>query len=131
MTDKTKPAAVVVIDALASKSIDRLGTTVQISNTGIAPGAGVQNKRKEVNQHTLGMPVIAIGVPTVVDMSTIAHELSGEGQNPLLSAKGETMMVTPREIDVIIEKSARTLSLAINKALQPSLSIEDITALVS
>lgn len=131
LTDKTKPAAVVVIDALASKSIDRLGTTVQISNTGIAPGAGVQNKRKEVNQHTLGMPVIAIGVPTVVDMSTIAHELSGEGQNPLLSAKGETMMVTPREIDVIIEKSARTLSLAINKALQPSLSIEDITALVS
>ena len=82
-------------------------------------------------QHTLGMPVIAIGVPTVVDMSTIAHELSGEVQNPLLSAKGETMMVTPREIDVIIEKSARTLSLAINKALQPSLSIEDITALVS
>lgn len=123
------PKAILVIDALASKSIDRLGKTVQISDTGISPGSGVQNSRKEISAESMGVPVIAVGVPTVVDMSTIAHELAGEGV--AVSERGETMMVTPREIDVMIEKSARMLSLAINKALQPNLTLADITALVS
>ena len=123
------PAAVIVIDALASKSIDRLGKTIQLSDTGISPGSGVQNSRKELSTASIGVPVIAIGVPTVVDMATIADELS-EGQAEI-SERGATMMVTPREIDVIIENSARMLSLAINKALQPQLSPEDIIALVS
>lgn len=128
LVKQISPAAVIVIDALASKSIERLGKTVQISNTGIAPGAGVQNRRKEISQQLLGVPVIAVGVPTVVDMATITQELSGSQP---LSPGGETMMVTPRDIDVIVEKSAKTLSMAINKALQPGLSVNDLTALVS
>lgn len=128
LVKQISPAAVVVIDALASKSLDRLGKTVQISNTGIAPGAGVQNRRKEISSQSLGVPVIAVGVPTVVDMATITEELSGARPH---SPESENMMVTPRDIDVIVEKSAKTLSMAINKALQPGLSVSDLTALVS
>lgn len=132
LVKEVSPGAVIVIDALASKSVDRLGRTIQISDTGIAPGAGVQNKRKELNRNTLGVPVIAVGVPTVVDMTTVAFDmLEGKEPSHSFSERGNTMMVTPREIDVIIEKSAKILSLAINKALQPSLSLEDLTALVS
>lgn len=71
---KVKPDMVVVIDSLASGSIHRVGTTIQLSNTGITPGAGVKNKREGINKDTLNVPVIAIGVPTVVDMATITNE---------------------------------------------------------
>ncbi len=70
----TKPSKLIVIDSLASSSIHRVGSTIQISNTGITPGAGVRNKRDGINEHTMGIPVIAIGVPTVVDMATITNE---------------------------------------------------------
>ncbi|MDF2567983.1 MAG: spore protease, partial [Oscillospiraceae bacterium] len=116
------PSAVIVVDALASRSIDRLGCTVQISNSGISPGSGVQNARKELNKDTLGVPVIAIGIPTVVDMTTIAYDLLGEGAgSEKISTRGQTMMVTPREIDVIIEQAAKTAAFSINRALQPQL----------
>lgn len=72
--NEVKPDIVIAIDSLASSSINRLGTTIQLSNTGITPGAGVRNKREEINQNTLNVPVIAIGVPTVVDMATITSE---------------------------------------------------------
>lgn len=68
---KTKPDLVIVVDALASRSVQRLCTTVQITDTGIEPGAGVGNRRKELTKKTLGIPVVAIGVPTVVDAATI------------------------------------------------------------
>ena len=68
IVDNTKPKLVMVIDALASRSIDRISSTIQISDTGIVPGAGVGNTRKEISQSTLGIPVIAIGIPTVVDL---------------------------------------------------------------
>lgn len=130
--DEMSPDAVVVVDALASKSIDRLGKTIQISNVGISPGSGVQNKRKELSKETLGVDVISIGVPMVVDMTTIAYELLGEGfESEKVSTRGKTMMVTPREIDVIISQAAKTVALSINIALQPKLSVEDIMALVS
>ncbi len=74
LVDKTKPDMIVVIDSLASQSVHRIGNTIQFSNTGITPGAGVRNKREGLNQDTLGIPVIAIGVPTVVDMATITNE---------------------------------------------------------
>lgn len=126
----TNPSCVIVIDALASKSIDRLATTIQISNAGIAPGSGVQNKRKELNEQTLGVPVISIGVPTVVDMATIASDMLGESQADKISEKGKTMMVTPREIDLAIEHAAKLVAFAINKALQPTLSLQDLYSLV-
>lgn len=130
--DKINPNVVVVVDALASKSIDRLGKTIQISNVGISPGSGVQNKRKELSKETLGVEVISIGVPMVVDMTTIAYELLGEGfQSEKVSTRGQTMMVTPREIDVIISQAAKTVAMAINLALQPMLEIQDIMSLVS
>ena len=72
--NEVKPDIVIAIDSLASSSINRLGTTIQLSNTGITPGAGVRNKREGINQNTLNVPVIAIGVPTVVDMATITSE---------------------------------------------------------
>lgn len=125
-----KPSAVVVIDALASREIARLGATVQISDTGIAPGSGVANHRKELTEKTLGVPVIAVGVPTVVDMNTIAQDLA-DGQPVSLPDKGRNMMVTPREIDTIIENAAKTVAFGINLALQPSLSLNDIISLVN
>lgn len=72
--EKFKPDFVIAIDALASRSIERLNETIQLSDTGIQPGSGVGNKRKELSQHTLGIPVIAIGVPTVVDAVTITSD---------------------------------------------------------
>lgn len=129
ITKGINPSCVIVIDALASKSVDRLATTIQISNAGIAPGSGVQNKRKELNEETLGVPVVSIGVPMVVDMETIANDMLGGASTDSLSPKGKTMMVTPREIDLAIEHAAKMIAFAINKALQPHLSLEDLYAL--
>lgn len=125
---KINPAAVVVVDALAAREVRRLGNTIQISNTGIEPGSGVQNSRKELSAATLGIPVIAIGVPTVVDMGTIVYDLT-EGKTQKAIYQAEQMMVTPREIDRMIAKSAKILSLGINCALQPLLSYDDILSL--
>ncbi len=119
------PDVVLVVDALACSDISRLGKTVQLTDTGISPGSGVQNSRKELSFKTLGVKTIAIGVPTVVDMHTIIENCTGVPPH-----KGSpNMMVTPRSVDRIIEKTALILSLAINKALQPMLSVEEITAL--
>ena len=111
---ETKPGAVIVIDALAARSAKRVGNTVQLSDSGICPGSGVGNSRKEISKKTLGVPVIALGVPTVVDADTF---LQDEGHNP--PQRDEKYMVTPRDIDSIIEYSAKVLAHAINSALQP------------
>lgn len=127
-----KPAAVVAVDALASRSVERLGTTVQIADTGISPGSGVQNQRAELSRQSLGIPVIAVGVPTVVDMTTIAYDLLGEGyQSEKVSDRGRRMMVTPREIDKIIKQAAKTVAAGLNRALQPELSMEEIVGLTA
>ena len=132
VVDKITPTAVIAIDALASKNIDRLGCTIQISDTGISPGGGVQNKRKALNKDTLGIPVIAVGVPTVVDMSTIAYDMfGGDDVNPEILEKGKNFMVTPREIDTITEQAANLVSASINQALQPSLTMEEIAGLTA
>ncbi|MBS7174578.1 GPR endopeptidase [Massiliimalia timonensis] len=123
-----KPDLAIVIDALASGSVARLGSTIQLSNTGISPGSGVLNKRKELSRATLGVPVLSIGVPTVVDLGTIVRELS---DRPAASSAGETMMVTPRGIDNLIEHASKSIAYAINMALQPSLSLEEIAALTA
>ncbi|MBQ5398333.1 MAG: GPR endopeptidase [Ruminococcus sp.] len=132
-----RPSAVVTIDALASRRVSRLGTTIQISDTGISPGAGVQNHRRKINRETLGVPVIALGVPTVVDSLTLVSDLleiddekTSEELKKLLSPRGSTMVVTPKEIDLLIDRASRLLSLCINRALQEDVEIGVIEALM-
>lgn len=128
------PAAVIAIDALAARDLSRLGCTVQLSNTGIHPGAGVQNARKGLSQETLGIPVIGIGVPTVVDAATLALDLMqdpSEGWEEKISPRGAKMVVTPREIDLLVSRSARLIAMAINLALNPCFTVEELTALAA
>lgn len=126
--DILKPDAVVTVDALAARSVSRLGNTVQMCNTGIIPGSGVGNSRKEISEKTLGVPVIAIGVPTVVDAATLIADYSG---NSDVGDDAKMMMVTPREVDLMIERAAKLTSLAINCALQPEISPEDMLILTA
>lgn len=121
------PDAVIVIDALASRRLARLGKTVQLTDTGITPGSGVGNYRKSIDKSTLGIPVISMGVPTVVDGNTIVNDLTGSENNKVVDA--DNMMVTPREIDTIISRAARLLSLSINCALQPDMKPDMFLAL--
>lgn len=121
------PDAVIVVDALASRRLARLGKTVQLTDTGITPGSGVGNYRKSIDKSTLGIPVISMGVPTVVDGNTIVNDLTGSKNNKVVNANN--MMVTPREIDTIISRAARLLSLSINCALQPDMKPDMFLAL--
>ncbi len=137
VVDRIKPCAVITIDALASRRLSRLGCTVQMANTGVVPGSGVGNARCEISERTLGVPVIAIGVPTVVDASTLAMDLLREKNSEKadlidsLEPCGSEMMVTPREIDLVIERAARLIALAVNCALQPDIEPQDILSLVT
>lgn len=137
VVEQIQPAGVIVIDALAAKSVERLGRTIQIANSGISPGSGVMNRRKELSQNTLGVPVVSIGIPTVVDAVTVVWDMMvlNNQEREELSKKiqpgGSAMMVTPREVDQLIERGAKVLSMAVNRALQPSISAEDLTYLLS
>ncbi|MBQ5735431.1 MAG: GPR endopeptidase [Lachnospiraceae bacterium] len=118
----THPDLVIVIDALAARRMERLGRTIQITDTGIAPGSGVMNRRKKVNKEVLGVPVIAIGVPTVIDAGTIVYDViskisSDEDAKELkkyIDDYSENMYVTPKDIDDYIKRVSYTLSEAIN-----------------
>lgn len=130
---RVSPSAVIVIDALASRNTARLGTTVQLCDTGVSPGSGVGNRRKAINFETLGVPVIAIGVPTVVDALTMASDIlekTGTSINEEDFIKHRQMIVTPKEIDSLIDKAAQLVAMGINLALQESLSAEDIAEIV-
>ncbi len=122
VVENAKPDGLIVIDALACADMSRLGTTIQISDTGISPGSGVQNKRKEISKKTLGIPVIAIGVPTVMDMYTIIENFTGKQADNKLP----NMLVTPKDIDRLTRHCANLISHSINLALQDNLSFEDI-----
>lgn len=122
--EKVKPCAVIAVDALACSSLKRLGTTIQLSDTGISPGSGVANHRQALNADTFGIPVIGIGVPTVIGMQTIAEDLTGR------RATQETdMMVTPRDVDRLIGQASHLLACGINLALHPQLDYEDVCSL--
>ena len=112
------PAAVIVVDALAAAQADRLGRTVQLCDSGIAPGSGVGNDRRPLNREVLGVPVIGMGIPTVVDAVSLG---AAETDPPL--------MVTPREIDLLIARGARLLACAIHAALQPTYSPVQLSAI--
>lgn len=108
--NEIKPDAVIAIDALSSRSAKRLGTTVQICNTGITPGSGLGNARCAINEMTIGVPVIAIGVPTVIDSRLF---ISPENES---IKSGSAMMVSPKEINEIVDVAARIISGGINMA---------------
>lgn len=129
---QTKPDLVIAVDALAARSVSRLCTTIQITDTGIAPGAGVGNRRKEINKKSLGVPVVAIGVPTVVDAGTIIgdhleHVLEKQGYSEneierfiseILEEDTEKVMVTPKDIDSSINQISRDLAHILNHCFQ-------------
>lgn len=131
IVDLIKPEAVIAVDALASRKLSRLGKTIQLSDTGISPGAGVGNNRARIDENTLGVPVIAIGIPTVVDGKTLVYDLVENDSNiDNISQEAETVMVTPRDIDMIIKRASRLLALSINCALQPHIEPEFLLSLM-
>lgn len=136
--EKINPSRVIIIDALASKDAKRIKTTIQLSSSGIAPGAGVGNNRERIDKNLLGVPVIAIGVPTVIDSKTLAHDLleeifekdnieenkKEEYFNRIKNAMPEinqNSIVTPTEIDEIINVFSRIIAEAINQAVDNSI----------
>ncbi len=131
--EQVVPAAVIVVDALAARDLERLCATVQIADTGLVPGSGVGNHRMALNRETLGVPVISVGVPTVVDAETIARDLLGEaGAVPkALNGRGRRFFVTPESIDQKIRDLSKVLGYGINLALQESLALEDLEALLA
>ncbi len=155
VVEKTKPDLVIAIDALASRKMERVNTTIQIATTGIHPGSGVGNKRKELSKSTLGIPVFAIGVPTVVDAATLASDTIGlvinnfveqskkgsEFYNMLkeiseeekyhlirevLDPYGANVIVTTKDIDKIIKDISQIIANAINIAVHPGIDLKDV-----
>ena len=116
-----RPAVVIVIDALAARSRHRLCATVQLSDTGLTPGSGVGNHRKAVNARTLRLPVVAVGVPTVIDGAALCGDED---------AAPSGLFVTPQDIDRRIRDMGTLLGTAITLALQPTLTAADVTALL-
>lgn len=113
--ERVKPKAVIVIDALAARRLQRLGKTVQLCDTGILPGSGVGNKRAEISRRTLGVKVLSIGIPTVADAATVIGDAKGD-----ISGVQSGMIVTTPAIDNMITRASTGLAKAINSALQPN-----------
>ncbi len=126
VAEHMKPAALIVVDALAARSLDRLCQSIQISDTGLVPGSGVGNHRMALNRETLGVPVVSVGVPTVVSLETIIHDLTGDCG--YLPRKG--FFLTPDAIDEKIKKLSKMIAYGINLALQPGLTVTDLDALL-
>lgn len=111
--------SIVAVDSLACSDISRLCSTVQITDTGISPGSGVGNDRAALDAESAGMPVTAIGVPTVIDLDSISDAADAKG-----------LMVTPRNIDALTERFARIIGNAVSLALNPALSVEELNSLI-
>lgn len=109
------PDAVIVIDALASRAVERLGATVQICNTGISPGSGIGNPRQAVSLDTVGVPVIAVGVPTVIDSRMFSYNPVGE-RTLARPESYPSMLVSPKEINEIVSAAAKIIGGGINQA---------------
>lgn len=160
VVERVQPDMVIAIDALASRRMERVNTTIQITNTGISPGSGVGNKRKALNEETLGIPVIAVGIPTVVDATTIANDTidmildemiqeSTQGKEFYNMLKGINrqekhmlirqvlhpyvgdLMVTPKEVDLIIDDISLVVANGMNIALHPGIDLEDVNRYIN
>ena len=117
IVDQTKPDLIMAVDALAARSLKRLNSTIQITDTGISPGSGVFNDRMGLNKETLGVPVIGIGIPTVVDAATIVAEAMGEGHMQGFGKLRE-MFVTPKDVDETLKVLSDTIAHSINMAVE-------------
>ncbi len=145
VADRIKPDFIIAVDSLASRRTARLGTTLQMSDTGISPGSGVGNHRTALNRETLGVPVIAVGVPTVVDAATVGADVLEE----YFKSTGETLdekkrqqiltevlkcgsfnyFVTPKNSDVISKCAADLIAMSLNKALNPHIPYSEFREL--
>ncbi|WP_300411805.1 GPR endopeptidase [uncultured Oscillibacter sp.] len=135
LVEQVKPALVIAIDALAARRVGRMCATVQLSDTGIVPGSGVGNHRSALDRESLGVPVFAIGVPTVVDAATLAADLLEEAGIAELDEtrlrQGKTpLTVTTRDVDQQVRELSRVVGYGVNWALQ-DLEIEEINALLA
>ncbi len=125
IVDNIKPKLVIAIDSLCSKNIDRINKSIQISDTGISPGGGVGNKRTDLSEETLGIPVISIGVPTVLDAATIVLdtlkvcdiEIKEDDIINKMKLNNFNFIVTPKEIDTLIDSITNIVSEGINNSL--------------
>ncbi len=143
VVEHMKPSLVIAVDSLASRSLERVRTTIQIANTGIAPGAGIGNKRKALDQETLGVPVLALGIPLVVYAATVAQDLMETAMNKMpsdislrpsvqrmldamMDVEGADMIVTPKEIDKVVSDVARIIADALNISLNKNMTIEEV-----
>ena len=129
-----KPALVIVVDALAARSASRLAATFQLSDTGVSPGSGVNGCEREISRDTLGVPVISLGVPTVMDAAALAADVMHMGRREAEKTMGESeprLFVTPNNIDMLIESASSVMALAINGALHPKLSADEIESFMS
>ena len=120
MADRLHPDAVIVVDALACAEPDRLGRTVQLTDTGITPGSGVGNDRAGLDRTMLGVPVAAIGLPTVIDAGSLTDD-----------PRAERMFVTPRDIDAVVRDAAKLIGYGIDLALHDGLTVADLDLLLS
>jgi spore protease len=159
IVDRIHPDFIIAIDALASRRMDRVSTTIQLADTGIAPGSGVGNKRMELSKNSMGVPVIAIGVPTVVDAATMANDTidlvmdslikqASQGSDFYNMMKGidrdekyqliqevlnpyiGSLIVTPKEIDDIIERISKVIANGLNIALHQGITLDDVNRYV-
>ncbi len=125
-----RPTALILIDALAAQDSSRLCRTVQLADSGISPGSGVGNRRFAIDRQTVGVPCIAVGVPTVVDAVTLAADLLESTlttfDEDTLRERHGTTFVTAKEIDRLVAECAGLIAYALNTALQPTLTLADI-----
>ena len=147
LIERVKPACLICVDSLAARAAGRIGTTLQLSDAGIQPGSGVGNHRAALTQGQLGLPVISVGMPTVIYAATLARDafawLNAENgdidphedaladmERSLLRGDVGDMIVTPREIDAMVQDGAGIIASAINRALQPGLSDAELAAMM-
>ena len=137
---KLKPSAVIAIDALASRRLSRLVRTVQISDTGISPGSGVNNARSEISSKTLAVPVISVGVPTVVEAATVCvdvlREKSEDGKlmneiERMLNESPANFFVTPKDADVYVKTMAKLIGFSVNCAMHENMTFSEMEELLS
>ena len=155
IVDRLRPDCIIAIDALASRKLDRVNTTIQIADTGVSPGSGVGNKRMDISRETLGVPVIAIGVPTVVDAATIANDTIDKVIDAFIHKSGEekqfytmlknidrdekyqmiqevldpytgNLVVTPKETDEVVERIAKVIANGLNISLHQGITLNDV-----
>ncbi|AGL02216.1 GPR endopeptidase [Desulfoscipio gibsoniae] len=139
VVEKTRPSLIIAIDSLAARSAERIATTIQLADTGINPGSGIGNKRSGINQETMGIKVLAIGVPTVTHAAIIAQDaiekytqsIGGQPGDASMAIKkvlepfGGNLTVTPKEIDTLIEDTAQIIAGGINMAMHPGIGPDD------